>query len=258
MAMEFEIDAYRKGRELFIILRGRLVLNYCHDTKTRLSTLFGTQIDQVYLYLAELSFLDSAGLGVLVGLKMVSNKNRTRFTLLAPPSRIEDIFRVSKLDTIFEIRGGSEADAIRSAILQDEFCLWRDSKDSRQGTRNTESHSPSPSRTNWTPPLSVTGAGNDETNQKTRQLCADAVEYIRQGDFPKAVDAYTCALNLDPDNLSALNNLGIVYEKRAEWYGLAMEIWKKVLELSAGQQDEKHAGRARKHLESLSKLMKVQ
>ena len=47
-----------------------------------------------------------ARLGVLVGLKMLANKNRTRLTFLAPPPRIEDILRVSKLDTIFEIRGG--------------------------------------------------------------------------------------------------------------------------------------------------------
>ena len=55
MAKEFEIDAYRRNRELLIILRGRLVLNYCQDTKTRLFTLFSPQVDKVYLYLNELA-----------------------------------------------------------------------------------------------------------------------------------------------------------------------------------------------------------
>jgi len=104
MSRTFEIDAYRKQRELLIVLRGRLIQDHCQDAKTRLVGLINPKIDQVYVHLGELAFLDSAGLGVLVGLKMASNKNRVRLSLLSPTSRIRDVLRVSKLDTIFEIR----------------------------------------------------------------------------------------------------------------------------------------------------------
>lgn len=252
MANDFEIDAYRKGRELYVILRGRLVLSCCQDAKARLGNLLTSAVDQFYLSMSELSFLDSAGLGVMVGLKMNANKNRTRLVLLSPPQRILDIFRVSKLDTIFEIRSGAEADVIASSIKNAEYCLWRDSKDIRQGQYNTEADFLPKTGTQLT---SINANGENEA--KVRQLCDDAMEYHRQGEYQKAIDNYCRALTMDPNNLSALNNIGIVYEKRPEWYAQAIEIWKRVLELSERENDEKHAGRARKHLDTLSKLMRT-
>ncbi len=255
MPQEFEIDVYRKDRELLIILRGQLILPQCPNAKTRLQSLFSTLVDQIYIHLPGLTFLDSAGLGVLVGLKMLANKNRTRLTFLAPPARVEDIFRVSKLDTIFEIRGGIEADMVCAALQKEENILWRDSKDTSQAQFNTEiSDNPagfnSGGLTQMTPSERTGFEGQD-----ARQFCANAVEYIRQGDFQRAIEAYNKALRLEPNNLSALNNLGIVYEKKAEWYAQAQETWKKVLEISTASGDEKHAERARKHLDSLAKLI---
>lgn len=250
MAKDFEMDAYRKDRELYVILRGRLVLSCCQDAKTRLNNLLATQVDQFYLSMAELGFLDSAGLGVMVGLKMNANKNRTRLVLLSPPQRIQDIFRVSKLDTIFEIRSGAEADVVASSMTHHDYCLWRDSKDERQGQCNTVADfGPPPAAGQLT---MVDGIGCET---KVRQLCEDAVEFIRQGEFQRAIECYQRALGISPDNLSALNNLGIVYEKRPEWYPQAVETWKRVLTLSERENDDKHASRARKHVETLAKLM---
>lgn len=251
---EFEIDAYRKGRELLAVLRGRLVLPHCPEAKSRLTSLLSQQVEQAYIHLGELLFLDSAGLGVLVGLKMLANKNRSRLTFLAPPARVEDIFRVSKLDTIFEIRGGVEADVISASLQKDEHCIWKDSKDSRQALFSTDvpgMHTPT--RGHLTS-AGGTGFDQDEVTQKTRQLCLDAEEYIRLGDYPRAIDLYQRALRLNPRNIPALNNLGIVYEKKPEWYEQAVETWQKVLELSQQAHDEKHAERARKHLSTLEKL----
>ncbi len=265
MPKEFEIDAYRHGRELLVILRGRLVLKYCQDTRTRLNSLFTPEVDQVYIYLAELSFLDSAGLGVLVGTKMNSNKHRTRLALLSPQKRVEDIFRVSKLDAIFEIRGGSEAELIRGNLQKDEYVVWRDSKEESESAynltqidpqvnRDSAPLNPSPGSLGSQATEPLIGADHDPA-ARVKQLCGDAVEYIRQGDYDKAVISYQQALDIDPKNLSALNNLGIVYEKRPEWYTRAHEVWRMVLEVSRERSDEKHAAHAEKHLESLEKLM---
>lgn len=252
MGSDFEIDAYRKDRELYVILRGRLVLSCCQDAKTRLGSLLTTQVDQFYLSMQELSFLDSAGLGVMVGLKMGANKNRTRLVLLSPPQRIQDIFRVSKLDTIFEIRSGAEADLIAANLKKPELCLWHDGKDAKQGQCNTVvDFGP---KNGGTTQVSMSGIPNSETEAKVRQCCEEAVEFIKKGDYDRAIESYRRALGLDQDNLSALNNLGIVYEKRPDWYTQAIDTWKRVLDLSERAGDEKHASRARKHLDTLGKL----
>ena len=75
----------------------------------------------MYMLLGDLEFLDSAGLGVLVGFKMAASKNRTRLIFLSPPPRVEDIFRISKLDTILEVLKGAEADVICASLRKDEF-----------------------------------------------------------------------------------------------------------------------------------------
>ena len=67
------------------------------------------------------------------------------------------------------------------------------------------------------------------------------------------IETYLKVLEIDPDDISALNNLGVVYEKRPEWRDKAVETWKRVQELSETRQDEKHADRARRHLKSLTR-----
>jgi anti-anti-sigma factor len=259
MPREFEIDAYHKGRELLLILRGRLVLKYCPDTKSRLDNLFNPQIDQIYMYLGDMEFLDSAGLGVLVGLKMAANKNRTRLLFLSPPSRVDDIFRVSKLDTIFEVRRGAEVDVICATLRKDEFLLWSDNSDTGHGQFKTDPyHTPLSTRSNPTQFSTSSSDRSVEQEQIVRQLCTDAVEYIKQGDYEQATECYERALGIDSSNLSALNNLAIVYEKKPEWYARAVDIWNRVLAVSNTHGDDKHGQRAQKHLDSLSKLMKVE
>jgi anti-anti-sigma factor len=253
MSKELEIDAYRQGHELFVVFRGRLILKHAQETKARLSGLFLPQVDTMYLHLGELTFLDSAGLGVLVGLKMSANKNRTRLVFLSPPPRVEDIFKVSKLDTIFEIRSGAEAEMIVNNLKKDDLCLWRDSKDVRQRSFNTEADF-----MKGEAPVNLTqipGDGDSEAGRAVQKACNEAVECIKQGDYQKAISAYLRALKFEPENLSALNNLGIVYEKRPEWYPRARQIWLQVLDLSRQRGDPKHVQRAEKHLELLAKMI---
>ena len=258
MPREFEIDAFHKGRELLLILRGRLVLKYCPDIKSRFNNLFNPQVDLMYMLLGDLEFLDSAGLGVLVGFKMAASKNRTRLVFLSPPPRVEDIFRISKLDTILEVLKGAEADVICASFRKDEFLLWSDSSDTGYGQVKVDSaHSSLATRSNLTQFSTGPSENPTEQQQIVRQLCIDAVEYIKQGDYEQAAECYERALGIDGSNLSALNNLGVVYEKKHSWYGRAVDVWNRVLDVSNIQGDEKHAQRAQKHLDSLSKLMKV-
>jgi tetratricopeptide (TPR) repeat protein len=193
---------------------------------------------------------------LLVGLKMQANRNRTSLTFLSPPPRVEDIFRVSKLNTIFEILSGPEADVIQATLKKDEYCLWSDSKDTRQSGYITEhSLGGKPTVHGGITQVPLNEGPRDEIALRVNQCCNEAVEHLRLAEYAKAAEAYEKALQLDPENLSALNNLGVVYEKKPEWYGKSLRTWKQLLELSNRLPDEKHAARARKHIESLSKLV---
>ena len=262
MANDLEIAAYRKGRELLVDLRGRLVLQYSQDVKERLGKLFSPQIDLMYIDLSQLSFLDSAGLGVLIGLKMTANQTRTRLAFLSPPSRVREIFNVSKIDSIFDIRRGTDAEILQSVLKKQEFCLWDDNnhaarKDSSADAVGPVTAASGDSIHGTPPPVVICAAANNEAHEDelVKQLCQDAVEYIKQGDYQKAIEIYLRSLEVDSQNLTALNNLGIVYEKNTEWYPLARDVWQKVLDISHEANDDKHAIRARKHLDSLSKLI---
>lgn len=245
------IDAYQSGSDLLIIMKGRLVIENCDRARKKLSEFLTGQVERYIIYLGRLEFVDSAGWGALVGLKMAANRNKTRLVFLSPTQRISEIFKVSKLDTIFEILTGGEAEALRSALVKRENIVWRDSPDESQERFNTEDES-------YTPPA---GSGTDarapiqpvraERQKEAQRLSNDAAAHLRHGDFQKAIDLYRQVLEIDPEDLSALNNLGVVCEKRPEWRNDAVTTWKRVLEVSQSRNDEKHAERARRHLEFL-------
>lgn len=252
MSRELNIDAYRRDKELLINLKGRLVLDSCQEAKVRLGSFVNVNIDTVYVLLADLDFLDSAGLGVFVGLKQIVNRNRATLQILNPSGRVEEVFRVSKLDTIFELRSGAEAELISSTLRRPEYCLWSDAKDGPQANK-TEAHFTGVDAANLTGYMEAPGEGQELAAQ-IRQWCDNAVQLIKQGDYPRAIDEYMRVLAKDPENLTALNNLGIVYEKRSAWYSQARETWDKVLAISKRHNDSKHAERAVKHLEALARI----
>src|SRR5690606_15910540 len=70
--------------------------------------------------------------------------------------------------------------------------------------------------------------------------CTRAFEFMRQGLYDRSIQEYKNALEIDPDYLSAHNNLAIVYEKKPSWHKQAIEQWNKVLELSTLRGDHKH------------------
>jgi tetratricopeptide (TPR) repeat protein len=146
------------------------------------------------------------------------------------------------------MKGSVETELVRRALQREENCLWRDRRDISQNKYLTEARI-TPSTTVPTPCL---GAPADT---KAERWCADAMEYLRQGDYERAAEAYRQVLTVDGSNLSAMNNLAIIYEKRPEWYPQAVETWQRVIKLSDQLADERHGARARKHLETLTKLI---
>ena len=85
--------------------------------------------------------------------------------------------------------------------------------------------------------------------------CAAAYEFMRQGDYERSIDEYKAALQLDPDNINANNNLAMLYEKKPSWHQQALDQWERVREISDRLGDPKHLDRAEKHLASLRRMI---
>jgi anti-anti-sigma factor len=243
------IDAYRSPTKVLVDLKGRLTLGNSEAVRKRLHELGEPGLEKYYLDMKELEYVDSGGWGIMVGLKVALGRNRTTLHFLSPNNRVMDIFRISKLDSIFEILGGIHADEVRKEIQKPEYLLWRDSPDESQAQFNTEAY--------FTPYPEDRGAPatpaprESEPDPHLTELARQAIEYLRFGDYPRVIETYETILGIDPGDISALNNLGVVYEKRPEWRDKAIDVWRRVQRLSEQRQDAKHADRARRHLETL-------
>ena len=64
-----EINLFRANNNLFIEISGRVVSAVCDIFRDSVIPLIDKGINQVYVDLGSVDFIDSAGLGVLVGLR---------------------------------------------------------------------------------------------------------------------------------------------------------------------------------------------
>jgi tetratricopeptide (TPR) repeat protein len=64
-----------------------------------------------------------------------------------------------------------------------------------------------------------------------RQTFESATQALNAGDYPAAEAGFNKVLKLDPRNVSALANLGVLYAKTHR-YGKAIEAYQRVLEIS--------------------------
>jgi anti-sigma B factor antagonist len=246
-----DIRIFEATGNLLVKIRGRVVLDECDRLKATVYPLINQGITQVNLELSDVDFIDSAGLGALVGVKVWAKKYRCRLALLNPSRGVSDILMVSKLDSIFDIITGQDAEELVRALTNAQFERSPSGVASSpvSGTSHGSipimpaQYSPAPSRPVATDP-----------KERIDQLCKDAVEFMRKGDYDSAASCYQEAIELNPEYLPAHNNLAIVYEKRPQWQDKAIAQWQKVLELSSNNNDQKHIDRAQKHLSNLQRL----
>ncbi|MCC5875646.1 MAG: anti-sigma factor antagonist [Candidatus Sumerlaeia bacterium] len=247
--MALDIKIYEADGVALVRLSGKVILDECDHLKSRIIPLVTPQIGQINLDLSGVEFIDSAGLGAFVGIKVTSNKHRARLALLNPSKEVANILMVSKLDSIFDILTGAEAQGIIESLAQEKF-----EKDqpgaAPPSTRQQTPSVPSMPTASANPALAT--SANQTPAEQIDSLCRQAVEFMKAGNYDGAAQAYQRVLQLNPNYVPALNNLAIVYEKRPEWHEQAAEQWKRVLEISTANNDQKHIDRAKKHLDFLA------
>lgn len=264
-----ELKIYKSDHNVYVDISGRIILDECERLKNSIVGLLDKGVSQVYLDFSKVDFIDSAGLGVLVGLKMTANKNKARLILVSPSPNVSDILSVAKLESIFDIIDGAEAELLKASLIMPEYLVTTGetvkpsprveltgsrSRITSSALRSDEPQMESPKVTTSAPAVSDLPQTFKTDQELIDEYCKQAVEYIRQGEYEKAVTAYLNALKIDMEYLPAHNNLAIVYEKKPSWLSKAIEQWEKVLEISQKRGDQKHIERAKKHLANLKKL----
>jgi len=258
-------QSYLVQSDLLIQLQGRVVLDDIERLKGSILPGVTPDLERVYIDLSSVDYIDSAGLGFLVHLKMASKKTGSSIVLLQPSRQVSDILYISKLDGIFEVLNGAEAQAVKSRMIVAGTAQAAAPAGAPAGVAAAERAGTSGGTGEWlqarldtafpsaeAAPAARTGGGS--TQEAVEEHCRRAVDYMRQGNYEMSVEEYRSALALDPNYLPALNNLAIVYEKQPSWGALAMEQWEKVLELSRARGDQKHQDRASRHLANLRKM----
>lgn len=245
-----DIRIFEATGNLLVKIRGRVVLDECDRLKSTVYPMIHQGVSQVNLELSAVDFIDSAGLGALVGVKVWAKKYRCRLALLSPSRGVSDILMVSKLDSIFDIITGQDAEELVKALSHPQF--ERSAASAPQAVHAGEHRGPAMPSAQFSHAPSAPVASNPK--ERIDQLCKDAVEHMRKGDYDNAASCYLEAIEINPDYLPAHNNLAIVYEKRPQWQDKAIVQWQKVLDISSRNNDQKHIDRAQKHLDNLQRL----
>ena len=241
-------DIFLAGNELLVVLKGRIVLEELNALKNTVLPKITRGISQVYVDLKPVEYVDSAGLGLLIGFKMTAKTNGARIALMEPNKSVSDVLSISRIDGIFDFLAGADAQAVR-----DRLAVELNAQGSEGSFSSDFSGGRSIPTVNSDGSLNVGEEGDSQKREQVDELCRRAVEFMRQGDYENSIDCYKNALELEPDHLPALNNLAIVYEKQPSRHALAVEKWQHVLDLSRQRGDEKHRDRAERHLADLSR-----
>jgi len=238
-------NLYLSGGRLLVAVEGRLVLDECEPFKKAVTSALSPAVAHVLVDLSKTEFVDSSGLGALVGIKIKSNQMKARMTLINPSPQVSDIMIMSKLNEVFEIATGAEANALAGQLASPDNLLRTLAPGSASGVAAPAS--PDSLRIGESRPRSR----DTETEEAVQDLCRKAAEALGRGQYEEAVRFYREAIAKNSSYLPAHNNLAIVYEKRPEWRQRAIEEWEIVLRLSEQVGDTKDKERAERHLQAL-------
>lgn len=117
------VTVYRNGGSTLIRVNGpmnREVIDYLRALR---SDLFTPQMRDFYLNLGGLEWLDSAGLGLVVGFSSAARQQNAAFYLFKPSDRVLEQFRMSRLDRILQFIESPRTGEVEEALVKPEFLL---------------------------------------------------------------------------------------------------------------------------------------
>ena len=103
------------GDVMIVDVSGKITLGDGGDStlKDKMNSLVQQGHKKILLNLGDVSYVDSAGLGAIVGSYATLNKNGGTLKLVNTTKRIKDLLAITKLLMVFECHD-TEADALKS------------------------------------------------------------------------------------------------------------------------------------------------
>jgi anti-sigma B factor antagonist len=112
--MSLNINSRQSGNVTIIDLSGRITLgDGTGALRDAVKNTMAAGNKNIVLNLADVSYIDSAGLGELVGCFTTVNNQGGKLKLLNLQKKIKDLMQITKLHTIFEV-ADDEAKAVGS------------------------------------------------------------------------------------------------------------------------------------------------
>jgi anti-anti-sigma factor len=115
------VRAYRKDGRILLVLSGSLVLQNSEMLRNRINRYLEPSCQGVDLYLRDLGFIDSSGLGVLVGFHVMAKKKKVDFRLISPAASHMQLFEATRLTSVFNILGGAAGEQVRAEFEKPEL-----------------------------------------------------------------------------------------------------------------------------------------
>ncbi len=103
------------GNVTIVDISGRIVLEETARLRLLVCDLLDNRYRLIILNLADAEYIDSAGLGCLVGSFTSARKHDADLKLLSPSEKVRNALRITKLDTVFDIVN-DEQDAVKSFV----------------------------------------------------------------------------------------------------------------------------------------------
>lgn len=109
MELQMEVINRQEHAREEVVLEGEIDLANAPVLKEKLQAYVDMHGNSdLYLNLKNLSYIDSTGLGVLVGIYKQHRANGKKVFILEPKDNVRKLFRITNLDVIFDLEGKSE------------------------------------------------------------------------------------------------------------------------------------------------------
>lgn len=116
-----DIGVYQRDSQTLLVLDGSLVLQNSEKVRARVHPLLETSSQNVDIFIGKLGFIDSSGLGVLVGFQVMAKKNKVNLRILAPTPTHMHLFEATRLNSVFRIVDSAAAAPILADMAMPEL-----------------------------------------------------------------------------------------------------------------------------------------
>lgn len=109
--MNLEINHIKKEGKQFIFLNGEIDVYTSVKLKEILIPLTDIAENEVIVDLAQVSYIDSTGLGIFIGALKSTHKNNSSLKLIGLVERVRRLFRITGLDEVIDIEESTREEA---------------------------------------------------------------------------------------------------------------------------------------------------